>query len=314
MEKIDISFVIPVKDEEGTLRELYKGIVENTSPLNLSFEIIFIDDGSSDNSYKILKELHEEDKRVKLIRFRRNFGKASALSSGFQKAKGEIIITMDADLQDDPREIPRFIEKIREGYDLVSGWKKERKDPITKTLPSKIFNKLASLFTGVNIHDFNCGYKAYKREVIENLEIYGELYRYIPALAHSKGFRITEIPVIHHERRYGKSKYGWERIIKGFLDLITVIFLTRFSKRPMHFFGGTRILFFSLGVIINLYLVTYKFLTGALIGTRPLLTLGVLLMIVGVQFLSIGLIGEMLSHLIHGRKREYLILEEVGFE
>jgi glycosyltransferase involved in cell wall biosynthesis len=310
---VDISFVIPVKDEEGTLRDLYKGIVENT-PLNLSFEIIFIDDGSTDNSYQILKDLHEEDKRVKIIKFRRNFGKASALSAGFQKAKGNIIITMDADLQDDPIEIPRFIEKIKEGYDLVSGWKKERKDPITKTLPSKIFNKLASLFTGVNIHDFNCGYKAYRREVIENLEIYGELYRYIPALAYSKGFSITEIPVIHHERKYGKSKYGWERIIKGFLDLMSVIFLTRFLKRPMHFFGGTGMLFFSTGFLINLYLVIYKFVTGEKIGTRPLLTLGVLLMIVGIQFLSTGLIGEMLSHLLHGRKREYLILEEVGFE
>jgi len=312
--EIDVSFVIPVKDEESTLKELYRGIVENTTPLNLSFEIIFIDDGSTDNSYQVLKELHKEDNRIKIIKFRRNFGKASALSAGFQKAKGNIIITMDADLQDDPREIPRFIEKIKEGYDLVSGWKKERKDPITKTLPSKIFNKLASLFSGVNIHDFNCGYKAYRREVIENLEIYGELYRYIPALAYSKGFSVTEIPVTHHERKYGKSKYGWERIIKGFLDLITVIFLTRFLKRPMHFFGGTGILFFLFGFLINLYLVIYKFITGEKIGTRPLLTLGVLLMIVGIQFLSIGLIGEMLSHLTHGRKKEYLILEEVGFE
>jgi glycosyltransferase involved in cell wall biosynthesis len=314
MEKIDISFVIPVKDEEGTLEELYKEIVKNTISLNLSFEIIFVDDGSTDNSYEILKEIHKKDKRVKLIKFRRNFGKASALSSGFQRAKGEIIITMDADLQDDPKEIPRFIEKIKEGYDLVSGWKKERKDPLTKKIPSKIFNKLASILTGVKIHDFNCGYKAYRREVIENLEIYGELYRYIPALAHSKGFSVTEIPVIHHERKHGKSKYGWERILKGFLDLITVIFITKFLKRPMHFFGGTGIIFFSTGFIINLSLVIYKFLTGALIGTRPLLTLGVLLMIVGVQFLSTGLIAEMLNNITHERKREYLILEEIGFE
>ncbi len=313
MGKIDLSFVIPLKDEEGTLQELYEKILRNV-PSNLSFEIIFIDDGSSDNSYEILKEIHERDKRVKLIRFRRNFGKASALLSGFNRAKGDIIITMDADLQDDPKEIPKFIEKIKEGYDLVSGWKKERKDPITKKLPSKIFNKLASILTGVKIHDFNCGYKAYRREVIENLEIYGELYRYIPALANSKGFKITEIPVEHHERKYGRSKYGWERIIKGFLDLITVIFLTRFLKRPMHLFGGIGILFLITGFIINLSLVLYKLLTGALIGTRPLLTLGVLLMIIGVQFLSLGLIGEMLSNLTHERKREYLIAEEVGFE
>lgn len=311
--KIDLSFVIPVKDEEGTLEELYEKIVENV-PSNYFFEIIFIDDGSTDNSYEILKKIHKKDERVRIIKFRRNFGKASALSSGFQRAKGSIIITMDADLQDDPKEIPRFIEKIEEGYDLVSGWKRERKDPIKKRLPSKIFNKLASILTGVNIHDFNCGYKAYRRKVIENLEIYGELYRYIPALANSKGFRITEIPVEHHERKYGKSKYGWERIIKGFLDLITVIFLIRFLRRPMHFFGGIGILFLSIGFIINLSLVIYKFLTGALIGTRPLLTFGVLLMIVGIQFLSIGLIGEMLSNLSHERKKEYLISEEIGFE
>ncbi|MCX7942118.1 MAG: glycosyltransferase family 2 protein [Dictyoglomaceae bacterium] len=313
MEKIDLSFVIPIKDEEGTLGELYEKIINNV-PSNFSFEIIFIDDGSSDRSFEILKDIHNKDKRVKLIRFRRNFGKASALSSGFQRAKGDIIITMDGDLQDDPNEIPKFIEKIKEGYDLVSGWKKERKDPITKKIPSKIFNKLASFFTGVDIHDFNCGYKAYRREVIENLEIYGELYRYIPALANSKGFKITEIPVEHHERKYGKSKYGWERIIKGFLDLITVIFLTRFLKRPMHFFGGIGILFLSIGFIINLSLVIYKFSTGALIGTRPLLTLGVLLMIVGVQFLSIGLVGEMLSNLTYERRKEFLISEEIGFE
>ncbi len=313
MGKINLSFVIPLRDEEGTLEELYEGILKNV-PSNFSFEIIFIDDGSSDNSYEVLKGIHERDKRVKLIRFRRNFGKSSALLAGFNRAKGDIIITMDADLQDDPKEIPKFIEKIKEGYDLVSGWKKKRKDPITKTLPSKIFNKLASILTGVKIHDFNCGYKAYRREVVENLEIYGELYRYIPALANSKGFKITEIPVEHHERKYGRSKYGWKRIIKGFLDLITVVFLTRFLKRPMHLFGGIGILFLITGFIINLSLVLYKLLTGALIGTRPLLTFGVLLMIMGVQFLSIGLIGEMLSNLTHERKREYLIAEEVGFE
>lgn len=313
MGKIDLSFVIPLKDEEGTLEELYEGILKNV-PSNLSFEIIFIDDGSSDNSYEILKGIHERDKKVKIIRFRRNFGKSSALFAGFNRVKGDIIITMDADLQDDPKEIPKFIEKIKEGYDLVSGWKKKRKDPITKTLPSKIFNKLASILTGVKIHDFNCGYKAYRREVVENLEIYGELYRYIPALVNSKGFKITEIPVEHHERKYGRSKYGWERISKGFLDLITVIFLTRFLKRPMHLFGGVGILFLMAGFIINLSLVLYKLFTGALIGTRPLLTFGVLFMIMGVQFLSIGLIGEMLSNLTNERKREYLISEEVGFE
>ncbi|HOJ92400.1 MAG TPA: glycosyltransferase family 2 protein [Dictyoglomaceae bacterium] len=314
MENIRVSYIIPVKNEEGTLQELYSKIKDVSERLSLSFEIIFIDDGSTDNSFEIMRNLSVLDKRVKIIKFRRNFGKASALSAGFEKANGEIIITMDADLQDDPKEIPEFLEKIEEGYDMVSGWKKNRRDPLSKRLPSKIFNKITSLLTGVKIHDFNCGFKAYRKEVIENIDIYGELYRYIPALVNSKGFRIGEIEVEHHPRVYGKSKYGFERILKGFLDLITVVFLTRFLRRPMHFFGGTGIVFFTLGFLINLGLTIYKFVSGALIGGRPLLTLGVLLMILGVQFLSIGLLGEMLNNITHGRKKDYSILEEIGFE
>jgi len=314
MENIRVSYIIPVKNEEGTLQELYSKIKDVSERLSLSFEIIFIDDGSTDNSFEIMRNLSVLDKRVKIIKFRRNFGKASALSAGFEKANGEIIITMDADLQDDPKEIPEFLEKIEEGYDMVSGWKKNRRDPLSKRLPSKIFNKITSLLTGVKIHDFNCGFKAYRKEVIENIDIYGELYRYIPALVNSKGFRIGEIEVEHHPRVYGKSKYGFERILKGFLDLITVVFLTRFLRRPMHFFGGTGIVFFTVGFLINLGLTIYKFVSGALIGGRPLLTLGVLLMILGVQFLSIGLLGEMLNNITHGRKKDYSILEEIGFE
>ncbi|TYT23242.1 glycosyltransferase family 2 protein [Dictyoglomus thermophilum] len=314
MENVNVSLVIPVKDEEGTLETLYEKILEVLESLNLSFEILFIDDGSTDRSFDIMKQLSQRDSRVKIVRFRRNFGKAAALSCGFEKAKGEIIITMDADLQDDPKEIPKFIDLINNGYDVVSGWKKDRKDPWSKKVPSKIFNKITAWLTGVNIHDFNCGFKAYRNEVVKNLDIYGELYRYIPALAYSKGFRIGEVVVEHHPRIYGRSKYGWERLIKGFLDLFTVVFLTRFLKRPMHFFGGLGLLFFIVGFLINLGLTIYKYTTGALIGGRPLLLFGVLLMILGVQFLSIGLLGEMINNVTHGRKKEYLISEEIGFE
>lgn len=314
MNKYDVSFVIPLKNEVETIESLYKGIVENTSPLGLSFEIIFIDDGSTDGSFELIKRLGKEDSRVKGVRFRRNFGKSSALSAGFKLAKGSIVITMDADLQDDPTEIPRFIEMINKGYDVVSGWKKIRHDPPSKTLPSRFFNKLTSWLTGVKIHDFNCGFKAYRNEVVKSLDIYGELHRYIPALAYSKGFTVGELVVTHHPRRFGTSKYGWERLFKGFLDLFTVVFLTRFIKRPMHVFGSAGVLLFIVGFIINLYLVFYKFLTGALIGNRPLLTLGVLCMILGIQTLSIGLLGEMINNLTHGQKEEYYIVEEVGIE
>lgn len=314
MNRCDVSFVIPLKNESESLEALYEGIVENISPLGLSFEIIFIDDGSTDGSFDIIKKLNKKDDRVKGIRFRRNFGKSSALSAGFKLAKGDIVITMDADLQDDPVEIPRFIDMINKGYDVVSGWKKVRYDPLSKTLPSKLFNKLTSLATGVKIHDFNCGFKAYRNEVVKSLDIYGELHRYIPALAYSKGFSVGEIVVTHHPRKYGRSKYGWERLFKGLLDLFTVVFLTRFIKRPMHVFGTTGVLLFLVGFIINLYLALHKLLTGALIGNRPLLTLGVLCMVLGVQSLSIGLLGEMVNNLSHGQKEDYYVVEEIGLE
>jgi glycosyltransferase involved in cell wall biosynthesis len=311
MKSCNVSFVIPLKDEVETLETLYKKIVESTIPLDLSFEVIFVDDGSTDGSFEIIKKLHMEDPRVKGIRFRRNFGKSSALSAGFKKAVGDIVITMDADLQDDPIEIPRFIEMINKGYDVVSGWKKVRYDPLSKTLPSRFFNRLTAWATGVDIHDFNCGFKAYRKEVVKSIEIYGELHRYIPALAYGKGFTVGEIVVTHHPRRYGRSKYGWGRLFKGLLDLFTVVFLTRFFKRPMHIFGGTGAVMFVLGFIINLYLVIHKFLTDTPIGNRPLLTLGVLCMILGIQSLSLGLLGEMINNISSDRKEEYFILEEV---
>jgi glycosyltransferase involved in cell wall biosynthesis len=311
MKSCNVSFVIPLKDEVETLETLYQKIVESITPLDLSFEVIFVDDGSTDGSFEIIKKLHMEDPRVKGIRFRRNFGKSSALSAGFKKAVGDIVITMDADLQDDPTEIPRFIEMINKGYDVVSGWKKVRYDPLSKTLPSRFFNRITAWATGVDIHDFNCGFKAYRKEVVKSIEIYGELHRYIPALAYGKGFTVGEIVVTHHPRKYGRSKYGWERLFKGLLDLFTVVFLTRFFKRPMHIFGGTGAVMFVLGFIINLYLVIHKFLTDTPIGNRPLLTLGVLCMILGIQSLSLGLLGEMINNISSDRKEEYFILEEV---
>lgn len=241
-----ISFVIPVYNEEESLRPLYEQIMQNI-PAECDAEIIFVNDGSTDESVKVIKEIHDEDKRVHLISFRKNFGKAMALESGFRNVHGEIIITMDADLQDDPMEIPHFIAKIDEGYDLVSGWKENRKDPLEKRLPSKLFNKVTSKMSGVHLHDFNCGFKAYKREVVDAIDIYGELHRYIPVLAYRKGFRITEISVHHNKRQFGKSKYGFERYLRGLFDSLTVAFLGKYYDRPMYLFGKVGLMLGLLG-------------------------------------------------------------------
>ncbi len=231
-----ISFVVPVYNEEKSLEILYDKILENM-PDEYETEIIFVNDGSTDQSATVIKEIIAKDKRVHLISFRKNFGKAMALESGFRNAHGTIVITMDADLQDDPVEIPNFIAKIDEGYDLVSGWKEKRQDPLEKRLPSKLFNKVTAKLSGVQLHDFNCGYKAYRKEVIDAIDVYGELHRYIPVLAHRKGFRIAEISVHHNKRQFGKSKYGFERYLRGLFDSLTVAFLGKYYDRPMHLFG-----------------------------------------------------------------------------
>jgi len=286
-----LSIVIPTYNEEKNIPILYK---ELKSVLNeYQYEIIFVDDGSSDNTFPIIKSVAQKDKKVKLISFKRNYGKSAALSAGFENAKGDIIITLDADLQDDPKEIPRFIEKINQGYDLVSGWKFKRKDSLTKIISSRFFNFLTSMLTKVKIHDINCGFKAYKKEVLKNINIYGELHRYIPVLAFWKGYKIGEIKVEHHPRMYGKSKYGATRLFKGFLDLITVKFLMSYGSRPLHLFGLIGMLCFLLGAIIGLYLTYLRFLNYK-IGDRPLLMLAVLLIVLGVQFISLGLLGEMI--------------------
>jgi len=302
----DISIVIPLFDEESNIEKLYTQLKVVLKDLDKEYELIFIDDGSTDNSFSILEDFHNKDKTVKVIQFRRNFGKSAALSVGFKYAKGKIIITMDADLQDDPREIPNFIKKLDEGYDIVLGWRFKRRDSVSKTLPSKLFNSLTSLLTTIKIHDFNCGFKACKREVVENINIYGELHRYIPVLAHWKGYRVGEIKVRHCLRGGGSSKYGLERLFRGFTDLLTVLFLTRYAKRPLHLFGAVGVLFFSIGVIINFYLLLLKIL-GHGIGERPLLFLGVLLTVIGFQIISTGLIGEMIVAMKSKSDEDYVI-------
>ena len=296
-----LSFVIPVYNEEESLKELHKEIIENIP--RTSYEIIFIDDGSTDNSYTVIEELARKDSNIKPIRFRTNFGKAAALQAGFDKAQGEIIFTMDADLQDDPKEIPRFLEKINEGYDLVSGWKKKRKDPITKRWPSKFFNLITSMVFHLRLHDYNCGYKAYRKETAKSLNIYGELYRYIPAIVWSKGFSVTEIVVTHHKRRFGRSKYGASRLIRGFLDLLTVTMITKYRRSPLYLFGASGLIISLIGVIISVWLAVKKIFFGMSLSNRPLLFLGILLIVVGVQLISLGLLGEMIVYSSRQRRK-----------
>jgi glycosyltransferase involved in cell wall biosynthesis len=310
MEKnMDISIVVPLLNEVDSLNELTDLVVEQLKKLDKQFEIIFIDDGSNDGSFEVLKRLKENCKEIKVIRFRKNFGKSAALSEGFKRANGEIVITMDADLQDDPTEIPNLVTQLNNGFDLVSGWKKKRNDPITKTAPSKLFNFVTRLLTGIKIHDFNCGLKGYRREVIKAIPVYGELHRYLPVLAHWQGFKVGEIVVKHHARKHGKTKFGARRFFSGFFDLLTVLFITRYGQKPMHLFGFFGVVCVFFGFIISLYL-TIIWIQGQGIGHRPLLFLGILLIIVGVQSFSLGLIGDMTSS-IQNQSVEYLIREEI---
>lgn len=292
-----LSIVIPAKDEEQSLSKLYQEIITVLSKTKVTFEIIFIDDGSTDATFEKAVAIAKGDRRVSIVKLRGNFGKSIALQTGFKMAKGKIIITMDADLQDSPEELPRFIDKISGGYDLVIGWKKHRHDPWHKVIPSRLLNNyLIPFLTGIKIHDTNCGFKAYKRQVLENLNLYGELYRYIPIFAAKNNFRICEIEIKHRPRRFGKSKFGIERNIKGLLDLITVVFLTGYIKRPGHFFGGLGILSFFFGFIIGLYITYLRITTGSIQYHQPLLFLGVLLITVGFQLITTGLLAELLVH------------------
>jgi len=300
---MDLSFVIPAKDEEKNIRLLYNNLTENLKKLGKTYEIIFIDDGSIDETYKEISKIQKRDKSVIVIKHRGNWGKSVALQNGFDGARGKIIITMDSDLQDNPKDIKKFLEKIDEGYDLVVGWKKQRHDPISKTIPSKLGNLLTRILTGITVHDLNCGFKAYKKDVIKNINLYGEMYKYIPVLALKQNFKITEVIVSHQKRKYGKSKYGWERNIKGLLDLISVIFLTGYSTRPGHFFGTIGVISFFFGFVIGIYITYLRITTGGVDYRYPLLFLGVLLMVIGIQFISTGLLAE--SILYTSKKFDY---------
>lgn len=289
-----ISVVIPLYNEESSLTELTERIM--TSLNGRSFEIIFIDDGSTDRSWETILAIGERYDEVRGIRFRRNYGKSDAMQAGFSKAKGRYLVTLDADLQDDPNEIPELIRMLEEGYDLVSGWKKVRHDPLSKTVPSRFFNAVTRFTTGIHLHDFNCGLKAYRREVTDSIYLYGEMHRYVPLLAKWRGFdRITEKEVKHHPRKYGKTKFGISRFLNGFLDLITLLFVSRYMQRPMHFFGSFGVLFLIAGGAISAYLSYLKIFMGQSLANRPLLFLGILLILLGVQFFSIGFLGEMIN-------------------
>lgn len=290
-----ISFIIPARNEEGSIEILYKEIAIEAKKLKTPFEIIFVDDGSTDKTLQKLQKIHKFDKRTKIISLRGWQGKSVALKAGFEESVGSIIITLDADLQDNPKEIQKFLNKLNEGYDLVSGWKKKRHDPINKVIPSKIFNLLIKVLTGIKIHDVNCGFKAYRREVLENISFYGDLYRFIPILAFKQNFKVAEIAIAHRRRRYGKSKFGFERYLKGFLDLLTIFFLTTYTKRPGHFFGSIGLVSFLLGFVIGIYITYLRISTGSIQYRQPLLFLGVLLMILGVQLISTGLLAEMIN-------------------
>ncbi len=309
---VAVSIIIPFLNEEGSLQELYSKVCASMDGVGESFEIIFIDDGSTDRSFKIAEAIHKEDYRVRVIRFRRNFGKSPALLAGFTHAYGKIIITMDADLQDDPAEIPNFLQKIHEGYDLVSGWKFPRHDPPSKTIPSFFFNSAVRKFTGVYLHDMNCGFKAYRRELIEELKLYGELHRFIPVLAKGRGFSVTEVKVTHHPRQYGKSKFGARRFLRGFLDLMTVLFLTSYLRTPLRLFGPIGILSFLTGFGIDLWVVINKFVTNDPIKNHPILFLGIILMIVGAQFVLTGLQSEMIRHFNFRSEEEYSVRQELN--
>jgi len=309
-----ISVVVPVHDEERSVALLYDELRAALEPLAVPWEAIFVDDGSTDGTFAALTRLHSEMDNVRVVRLRRNFGKAAALVAGFDQVRGDTVVTIDGDLQDDPSEIPRLLAKLDEGFDLVTGWKTKRRDPLSRRVLSHVFNSVTSRFSGVRLHDMNCGLKAYRAEVVHNLHLYGELHRFIPVLAHYRGYRIAELPVNHRPRTHGRSRYGIERYLRGFLDLLTVSFIGRYRHRPLHLFGGLGLALMVAGIGILIYLTVDKAL-GHAIGGRPLLTLGVLFVVVGMQFFSLGLISEMItSHheeRAQERERAELLVDEI---
>ena len=303
---LDLTIVVPVFNEVESLKRLHAELAPVME--GMASEIIFVDDCSTEGSFEALRELHELDPRVRALRFRRNFGKTAALSAAFRLARGKRVVTIDADLQDDPAEILHLSSKLDEGYDLVSGWRSKRIDPWSKRLPSSIFNGIVRSLTGIHLHDFNCGLKMYRCEVTEDLRLYGELHRFIPVLANWRGFKVAEVPVNHRPRRFGRSKYGARRLMAGFLDFVQVLFLTSYMRSPLRLFGTVGLTVLAIGLIIMLYLVAI-WLGGESIGRRPLLILGVLLMVTGLQLFITGLIGEMLRNVTYDPKQEYSIAQ-----
>jgi glycosyltransferase involved in cell wall biosynthesis len=315
----DISIVIPLLNEDESLPELEAWIARVMEANSFSYEVLLIDDGSSDKSWEVIKSLVEKNRHIRGIRFRRNYGKSAALNLGFYEAKGDVVITMDADLQDSPDEVPELYRRIKEeNYDVISGWKKKRYDPITKTIPTKLFNWATRKMSGIYLHDFNCGLKAYKSEVIKNIEVYGEMHRYIPVIAKSAGFRkIGEQVVEHRARKYGTTKFGLNRFVNGFLDLLTIFFMGKFGKKPMHFFGIYGLLCFLIGFFIALYLLINKMIhlmnheKAALVADSPLFYLGLVSMIIGTQLFLAGFLGELVSR-SSGERNIYSVAEKIN--
>ena len=289
-----LSVVVPLLNEEATLEQLYRELEAALAPAGLDWEVVYVDDGSTDGSHRELVRLHAAHLNVRVVRLRRNFGKAAALAAGIEVATGEVIVTMDADLQDDPAEIPNLLAKLDEGFDVVSGWKCDRRDPFARRFVSRIYNGVTRAATGVKLHDMNCGLKAYRAEVFDHVQLYGERHRFVPVLAHHLGFSVTELPVNHRPRTNGHSRFGIERYLRAPFDLLTIVFMGRYRHRPLHLFGALGVTSSVAGAAILVYLTVIK-IGGAKIGDRPLLLLGVLLVVVGVQFLSLGLIGELLT-------------------
>ena len=313
-----ISIIIPVYNEEDNILPLYnklKPVLKNLG----EHEIIFVDDGSTDRTFQRLEECAENDKRVKIVKFRRNFGQSAAISHGFDQATGEIVITMDGDLQNDPSDIPEMVEQIREGSDVVCGWRKQRNDPfLRKRVPSRVFNWLTSKMSGLKIHDLGTPFKAYRRETVKNISgsLYGELHRYIPVLAAWRGYNISEIEVKHNPRKHGKSKYGWSRLIRGFLDLLTVYFLEKYLSRPLHLFGTIGLLSMAFGTVTTLYLLILRIFFFQPLIDRPLFLLGIVMIVSGLQFITLGLVGEMLTRFQHenSKSKLYDVETQVNFE
>lgn len=311
--RIDISIVIPIYNERESIANLYDNLSLALSEMGLKYEVLLIDDGSIDGTFDELLKIHNKDKLFKIIRFRRNFGQTSAMSAGFNYAEGEIVVTMDADLQNDPGDIPFLLDKLNEGYDIVSGWRKNRKDKaVTRRFPSIVANRLISRLTGVHLHDYGCTLKAYRKEVIKNINLYGEMHRYIPAIASWMGVKVAEVPVTHHGRKYGKSKYGISRTIKVILDIITVKFLLSYSQSPIQMFGLLGLFSGMIGFIITVYLVIMRIFFHQSLADRPLFILSIFMIFIGVQLITIGLLAEVLIRVYHKvQNRDTYVIKDI---